>query len=321
MAAAGFRHSGKSRAKSSTQGWSPNSGQVAEDASRNPDLVLASQHEQQSSASNLTLPLQQNQQAGIQMQSASSLDQPQNESVQYQPTGNNPEPPTTDATGQHQPSGNNETPLAGDDLNSNVIVNAQLTHLVSRNDAAQGQDAPNVPDAPMPDAPTVHDIATPRRRCRKWSSSNKDTWGMAALVVRGLLRRPSLSGFPTGTFCSVHEHNKVAKKRDASASLLQRLYAHMVQHNVDSIGGDFNMSGFSRVCDDFSDSELVAPSNALLWGIGGLDGSCKDRTGRQERAQTFTQAACPARRLESCGHTAQVQSSSEPHTTPAPAFS
>ena len=32
----------------------------------------------------------------------------------------------------------------GDDLNSNVIVNAQLTHLISRDDAAQGQDAPNV---------------------------------------------------------------------------------------------------------------------------------------------------------------------------------
>ena len=75
MAAAGFRHSGKSRAKSSTQGWSPNSGQVAEDASRNPALVLASGHEQQSSASNLTLPQQEDQQAGTQTQSASSVDQ------------------------------------------------------------------------------------------------------------------------------------------------------------------------------------------------------------------------------------------------------
>ena len=94
------------------------------------------------------------------------MDQPQIGSVQYQPTGNNPEP-----FGQYQPTGNNETPLAGDDLSSNVIVNAQLTHLISRDDAAQGQDAPNAPDVLMPDAPAVHDIATPRRifggRCRK----------------------------------------------------------------------------------------------------------------------------------------------------------
>ena len=132
MEAAGFRHSGESRAKSSTQGWSSNSGQVAEDALRNPALVLASQHEQQSSASNLTLPQQPDQQAGTQTQSASSLDQPQNGLGLYQPTGNNPKPPTTDSLGQYQPIGNNQTPLAGDDLNSTVIVDAQLTHLSSR---------------------------------------------------------------------------------------------------------------------------------------------------------------------------------------------
>ena len=51
-----------------------------------------------------------------------------------------------DAMGQYQPAGNNETPLAGDDLNSNVIVNAQLTHVISRDDALQGQDASNVSD-------------------------------------------------------------------------------------------------------------------------------------------------------------------------------
>ena len=54
---------------------------------------------------------------------------------------------------------------------------------------------------------------------------------MAALVVRGLLRRPSLSGTPTVAFCSVHIHNVVAKKRDASADLVRRLHAHMVQHH------------------------------------------------------------------------------------------
>ena len=44
--------------------------------------------------------------------------------------------------------------------------------------------------------------------------SSKGTWSMVLLIVRGLLRRPSLSGSPTVTFCSVHIHNVVAKKRD-----------------------------------------------------------------------------------------------------------
>ena len=162
MAAAGlFLHkSGKSRAKPSTQGWSPNSGQAAEDESGSFVDVLVSEQGQQSSSSGLTLPQQQNQQAGTQTQSASSLDQPQNGLVRYQPTGSNPEPPTANALGQYQPAGNNETPLARDDLNSDVIVNAQLARLVGRDDASQGQDAPHVSDVPMPDAPTVHDIAT-----------------------------------------------------------------------------------------------------------------------------------------------------------------
>ena len=102
---------------------------------------------------------------------------------------------------------------------------------------------------------------------------------MAALIVRGQLRRTSISGSSTVTFCSVHVHNKVAKKRDAPTSLLQLLYAHIVQHNVVFIGGDFNMSTFSTVGDFFSDLEFSAPGNALLLGIGGLDETCKDRTG------------------------------------------
>ena len=52
-------------------------------------------------------------------------------------------------------------------------------------------------------------------------------------------------GTPTVTLCSTHSHNAVAKKRDAFIDLLQRLHDHMVQHNVDFIGGDFNMSAFS----------------------------------------------------------------------------
>ena len=142
MAAAGsgYRRSGKSRAKSSTQGWSPNSGQAAEDESGSFVGVLVSEQGQQSFSSCLTLP-QQNQQAGTQIQSASSLDQLQS------------------GLGQYQPAGNNETPLARDDFNSDVIVNAQLIHFISRDDATQGQDAPHVPEALMPDAPSESSCA------------------------------------------------------------------------------------------------------------------------------------------------------------------
>ena len=67
------------------------------------------------------------------------------------------------------------------DLNSDAIVDARLTHLISRDDALQGQNAPNASDVPMPDAPTVHDIATPRRtvggRCRKWCISAQPASG------------------------------------------------------------------------------------------------------------------------------------------------
>ena len=42
-------------------------------------------------------------------------------------------------------------------------------------------------------------------------STSKDTWGTVVFVVRGLSRRPSLSGSPTVTFCCVHLHNLVVK--------------------------------------------------------------------------------------------------------------
>ena len=60
---------------------------------------------------------------------------------------------------------------------------------------------------------------------------------MVLLIVRGLPRRPSLSGTPTVTFCCVHIHTAVAKKRDASTDLLRRLHGYMKQHNVDFNGG------------------------------------------------------------------------------------
>ena len=111
------------------------------------------------------------------------------------------------------------------------------------------------------------------------NSTSKGTWGMVLLIVRALLRRPSLSGTSTVTFCSVHIHNVVAKKRDASTELLQRLHGYMKQHNVDFIGGDFNMSALFTVGDVFSDPEFSAPGNSFLWGLGALEEQYRECTG------------------------------------------
>ena len=101
-------------------------------------------------------------------------------------------------------------------------------------------------------------------------STSKNTWGMVLLIVRAMLRRPSLSGSPTVTFFSVHIHNVVAKKRDASTELLQFLHSKMLEYKVDFIGGDFNMSAFSTVSDVFSDPEfqplvIHAYGDLVLW--------------------------------------------------------
>ena len=110
-------------------------------------------------------------------------------------------------------------------------------------------------------------------------STSKDKWRRAALVVRGLLRRHFFVDSTTVTFCSVHLHNKVANKRDASTSLLQRLREHMNNHSVDFIGGDFNINAFSTVGDVFSDPKIAARGNSLWWGLGGLDETCRGCTG------------------------------------------
>ena len=113
----------------------------------------------------------------------------------------------------------------------------------------------------------------------KAESTSKNTRGMVLLIVRAMLRRPSLSGTPTVTFCSVHIHNVVANKRDASTDLLQFLHAKMLEHKVDFIGGDFNMSAFSTVSDVFSDPEFSAPGHSCLWGLGALDEQHRECTG------------------------------------------
>ena len=43
------------------------------------------------------------------------------------------------------------------------------------------------------------------------------------------------------------------------------------QHNVDFIGGDFNMSAFSTVGDVFGDTEFSAPGKSFPWGLGALE--------------------------------------------------
>ena len=77
----------------------------------------------------------------------------------------------------------------------------------------------------------------------------------------------------------MHIHNVVAKKRDATTELLQRLHGYMREHNVDFIGGDFNMSALSTVGDVFSDPEFSAPGNSFLWGLGALEEQYRERTG------------------------------------------
>ena len=71
----------------------------------------------------------------------------------------------------------------------------------------------------------------------------------------------------------------VAKKRDASTDLLQRLHGYLREHTVDFIGGDFNMSALSTVGVVFSDPEFSAPGNSFLWGLGALEEQHPERTG------------------------------------------
>ena len=56
-------------------------------------------------------------------------------------------------------------------------------------------------------------------------STSKGTWGMVLLIVRGLLRRTlHFLEHRRSKLCSVHIHNVVAKKRDASTDLLHGGY-------------------------------------------------------------------------------------------------
>ena len=113
-----------------------------------------------------------------------------------------------------------------------------------------------------------HNTADPMVFAFNKDSTSKGTWSMVLLIVRGLLRRPSLSGTPTVTCCSVHIHNVVAKKRDASTDLLRRLHGYMKQHNVDFIVTSTWVPS-TTVGDVFADPEFSAPGISFLWGLRG----------------------------------------------------
>ena len=80
--------------------------------------------------------------------------------------------------------------------------------------------------------PTV--LATSRE-----SSTSKGTWGMVLLILRGLLRRPSLSGTPNG-YIVLSNTFTMSWLRNVMHLLellpLAILYGYMKEHNVDFIG-------------------------------------------------------------------------------------
>ena len=106
----------------------------------------------------------------------------------------------------------------------------------------------------------------PKVLTHKVDSTSKGTWCLVLLIVRCLLRRSSLSGSPTVifaqyTFTMPCLRNVMLLLSSSSAFMDKR------EHNVDLIGDDFKMSAFSTVGDVFTDAELSAPSNSLLWDL------------------------------------------------------
>ena len=72
----------------------------------------------------------------------------------------------------------------------------------------------------------------------------------------------------------------------------QRLYGYMREHNVDFIGGDFNMSAFSTVGDVFSDAEFSAPGKSFLWGLGPLEEPNRECAGFRINAKASLRVGC-----------------------------
>ena len=105
----------------------------------------------------------------------------------------------------------------------------------------------------------------------KVDSTSKGIWGMVLLIVRGLLRRPSLSGSTTVTFCSVHIHNVVARNVMHLLSSSSAFMDICGSTTSTSLVVTSTMSAFSTVGHVFTDDEFSAPGNSLLWGLGALE--------------------------------------------------
>ena len=72
----------------------------------------------------------------------------------------------------------------------------------------------------------------------------------------------------------------------------------MKQHNVDFIGGDFNMSAFSTVGDVFSDHRVFSTRQfTFLWRLGALEEPNRERTGFLHHAKASICLACGYTRL------------------------
>ena len=92
------------------------------------------------------------------------------------------------------------------------------------------------------------------------------------MCVADMSLTTSLSYSSSSSYTSPKASKKVFKKHDAST--LQRLRAHMAQHNVDFIGGDFDMSGFSTVgdCLQLQSFRLLATRSCGVFGaVEGLN--------------------------------------------------
>ena len=72
---------------------------------------------------------------------------------------------------------------------------------------------------------------------------------------------PGVRSYSSSEVCCDALH--FPKKRDASTDLVRRPHGYRKQHNVDFIGGDFNMSSFSTASDVFSDPEFSAPGTSF----------------------------------------------------------
>ena len=159
MAAAGFR---KSKARSSNQSWSPNSGEVTEDGSQ----ALRECSFPSMTNGRVTAISCCHSHAAIRL--AHRLSQPHhywtNHSVARSGTS------LLGTTRRYRDFASRGRPQFHRHRRSST-----LTPPVSPDDDAERQDAPTDQDAPMPDAPALHDIATPGRqiggRCNKWCIS------------------------------------------------------------------------------------------------------------------------------------------------------